>query len=161
MGIGLILLLGLAGAGASAAIVVLMLRGRTSGSPVLWGAGAIVAFYAVGNLMNRVVFPALFGDQLQLLLEHQQPVWSIADQALASWAVAFAVTLGVAGIVRWRAAGSTRGTSAAPPAPPQLVGSICIVCGNKIVMEPDGTRCDRCRAPLHTGCAPSHSCAGA
>jgi hypothetical protein len=157
MGIGLILLLGLLGAGVCAFLVVLMLRGRTRGSPVLWGAGAIVAFYAVGNLMNRVVFPAIFGDQLQLLLEHQQPVWSIADQALASWAVAFAVTLGVAGLVRWRAGGET---PAPPRREPQLVGSICAVCGQRIVMEPDGTHCDRCRAPLHTGCAPSHTCAG-
>jgi hypothetical protein len=155
---GLVLLLGLAGAALSAVLVTLMLRGRTQ-AIFAWAGGAIVCFYAVGNLMNRVVFPAIFGDQLELLLQHKQPVWSILEQTLASWAVAFVVTLALGAVVRWRT-GRQLAAAARPTAPPQLVGGICAVCGERIVVEPDGTRCSRCRTPLHAGCAAEHTCAG-
>jgi uncharacterized paraquat-inducible protein A len=133
-----------------------MLRGRTRTPPIMWGLGAVVCFYAVGNVMNRVVFPAIFGDQLELLIQHRQPAMTILEQTLASWCVALVVTLGVATTLR--AATTPKPLEPAPRAPAQLVGSSCIVCGARIVMAPEGTACPRCRAPLHERCATSHAC---
>jgi hypothetical protein len=43
--------------------------------------------------------------------------------------------------------------------PPQVVGSLCAACNQKIVFASDGKSCEKCGAPIHGDCATRHTCA--
>jgi hypothetical protein len=155
--VALILIVGVAGAVVCALLVSRMVRGRAPGPSAAWGLAAVVCFYALGNVLNRVVLPGIFGERLEMLRQHRTPVMSIMEQTLASWLGAVALTLALGAVARW--VWRRPGAPVAPaPAPPQVVGSTCGVCAKRIVLALDGTSCAACHAPLHRECAAGHAC---
>jgi hypothetical protein len=98
----IVLAVGFGGAALSVTAVVHLLRGRTPLSPVLLGVIAVVGFYLLGNLFNRVLLPAIFGEPLQAMLEHRRPTLSMVDMIMLSWVLALMTTIVTAMIVARR-----------------------------------------------------------
>ncbi len=150
------------------ALTWLLVRKRTT-LPILWALGGLAAHLLVGNVMNRVVMPAVSsmptgvkriprrGEyQHGSLAEYQARVAWLRRNMLVSlgFGLVAAAGLGLVG----RRMGRSQGADAAQPAPPQLVGQPCAACGERIALAPDALPCPRCGTPLHRKCLKNHTC---
>lgn len=151
------------------AITWLILRSKAT-HPILWAAGGLAAHLVMGNLMNRVVLPAVSpmptgvkriprdGEYMRgSLAEYRARLaWIRRNTAISmGFGLLSAAGLGLLGRL---VGGDRRMARQIRTAPKQLVGQPCAVCQKRVVVAPDAQHCERCGAPLHRTCLRNHSC---
>ncbi len=122
-------------------------------APAPWIAAVVVVYFVVGYVVTVAIEAAFFmravapGTQLSTMSVGVRLAVGLGAGLLAAGVVAF-------GLLRSRGSGAEQ----TPDRPRQLVGLSCVACGERIVVQADGTECSHCHEPVHTRCGRAHRC---